>query len=116
MKKDLNKIFISGIIIFIGLVIFKFIPMIVFGNEILFDASAHIAISMFILYVIWLFIDHNKKWRIPYLIFSFFVLTVISVQRIINFKHNDLGILFGFFLGVIAILVSRGNELKHVFK
>ena len=52
MKEEIRKLIISGVIILIGLVILKYIPMDIFGEGILFDASAHIVISMFILYIL----------------------------------------------------------------
>jgi hypothetical protein len=113
MKEKIKKIFIVGIIISIGLILFKLLPMLIFGNDILFDASAHISIAIFVLYILWFFIDQNRSWRIPYFIFAFFVLTVISIQRIINNSHNDIGLLSGLVLGILGIGVAEWKKIKN---
>ena len=90
MKKEFKKIIISGVVVLVGLILLKFIPMFLFGNNILYDASAHIALAVLVLYILWFFIDQNKNWRIPFFIFAFMVLTIISLQRIVNYSHNDI--------------------------
>ena len=116
INKNIKKIIISGIIIVIGLTIFKLIPMEIWGMKILFDASAHIAIAIFLLYITWFFIDQNKSWRIPYFIFCFLVLAIISMQRIITQNHNDLGLLEGLIIGIIAIGIAEWKSLKNKLK
>lgn len=108
----LKKIGIAGLVIFVGLLIFKYLPMRIWGKDILFDASAHIATAIFVLYILWFFVDQNKTWRIPYLIFAFLVLAIISLQRIITFAHNDVGLLLGLILGIVAIAISQWRRIK----
>lgn len=111
-KKQFKWIISTFFIMVLGLIILKFFPMEIYGKDILFDASAHIVVAGFILYVFWFFIDQNKNWRVPYLVFSFVALGVISVQRILRGKHNDIGILLGFFILFIGIVVPRWKKFK----
>jgi hypothetical protein len=106
----------AGIIMVVGLVLFKVIPMEIFGKDIKFDASAHITITMFVLYVIWFFIDQNKSWRTTFLIFSLVVLSIIALQRMMVDAHNDIGLLGGLCLSVVAIVYSRKKYFKDKFR
>jgi len=99
----LRELVTAALITYVGLLVFKFIPMSIFGRDILFDASGHIAIAMFVLYALWFFIDQNKSWHTPYYIFCAVVLCIISFQRLLDQEHNDVGLLLGFLLGAIAI-------------
>jgi len=90
--------------------------MYLFGKDILFDASLHIATAVWVLYIIWFFIDQNKNWRIPYLIFCFLVLTIISTQRILANAHDDIGLLLGLLIGLIAIGIAEYKTLKKKIK
>jgi len=54
--EQIKKILVAGIVIAIGLIIFKYLPMFIFGKNILFDASSHVAWTIFLLYIIWFFI------------------------------------------------------------
>lgn len=101
----------TAIIMIIGLLLLKFVPMKIFGVDILFDASMHITIACFILYTLYLFIK-DKKWRIPYFILAFAILVIISIQRIISDKHNDVGLLLGLAVSLIAIMAPRWKEVK----
>ena len=85
----------------------------IWGDAILFDASAHISIAMFVLYILWFFIDQNKPWRIPFFVFSAIVLAIISLQRIITLAHNDTGLLLGLILGIIAIGASQWDAIRE---
>ena len=96
----------------IGLFVFKFLPMKIFGSNILYDASFHITLSIFCLYIVWFFIDQNISWRIPYFIFSVLVLFVVSVQRILVDAHNDIGLLLGLVIGVFSIYIAERKSLK----
>ncbi|MFH1787544.1 MAG: hypothetical protein ABH811_02025 [archaeon] len=116
MNKQLKKIILTAMIMTIGLLLLKFIPMEFFGSEILFDASMHFVIVSFCLYILYFFIEKNKTWRIPYFIFAAAVLIVVSIHRIISNKHNDLGLLLGLIISIIAILIPRWNKLKKRFK
>lgn len=106
----------AGSIMFIGLFLFKYIPMQIFGEHIKFDASAHITITIFFLYIIWFFIDQNKSWRTVFFIFSFLVLAIVSIQRILVDAHNDFGLLAGLILSVCAIVFSQKRFFKNKFK
>ncbi len=113
---QIQQILIAGAVTAIGLLLFKYLPMSLWGRDILFDASGHIASAIFVLYVAWFFIDQNKSWRLPFFIFSAMVLIVISLQRIIDSAHNDIGLLLGLTLGLAAIGVSRWKTIKKRIK
>lgn len=120
MNKKVNgqikSIVTVGIIMFFGLVFLKLIPMYIWGWDIKFDASAHITITMFFLYILWFFIDQNKHWHTLFWVFSIVVLAIVSIQRILVDAHNDIGLLLGFLLSVSAILYAQRNKLKGKFK
>ena len=88
----------------------------IYGDGILFDASAHIVIACFVLYFFWFFVDENKNLRIPYLIFSFAVLVVIALQRIVRSKHDEFGLIIGLVISLIAISLPRIKEIKKGIK
>lgn len=113
---QVKQIIIAGLITAIGLLLFKYLPMSLWGRDILFDASGHIASAIFVLYVAWFFIDQNKSWRLPFFIFSAMVLIVISLQRIVDNAHNDIGLLLGLTLGLVAIGTSRWRTIKKRLK
>lgn len=106
-KRKIRSLIICLVIMAILLFLFKFLPMRFFGDEILFDASMHIVVASFILYLIWFFIDKNKSWKIPYLLFSIFVLFVISIQRLLANAHNDVGLLAGLIISIVSIVISN---------
>jgi hypothetical protein len=112
-KKQISILFKAFSVMFIGLFLFKWVPMQIWGENILFDASAHITIAIFILYVIWFFIDQNKKMHTPFFVFSFLVLAIISLQRVLIDAHNDIGLLAGLIISVSAILYSQFDFLKE---
>ncbi len=109
----IRRITTAGVLIVIGLFLFKFIPMQIWGSAILFDASAHIAIALFVFYILWFFIDQNQTWRVPFFLFVFLVLAIISIQRILVFAHNDTGLLLGFLLGIGAIAISQWDRIGN---
>jgi len=111
-KQQLIWILWTTIIMIIGLIIFKYIPMYIYGKDILFDASSHMVWTSFGLYVIWFFIDQKKSWRIPYFIFSGVVLIIMGIQRIIVRQHNELGVMLGLTIVAIAIIIPRWREFK----
>lgn len=115
-EQQIRELFFTLFLMIIGLILFKYIPMYLFGENILFDASMHIVLASFILYVLYFFVDQNKSWRIPYFIFALAVLIIISVQRIISNAHNDLGLLVGFVISIISIIIPRWKELNKKFK
>ncbi len=103
----------AAIVMALGLLLFKYIPMQIWGDEILFDSSAHITIAIFILYTLWFFIDQKKSWHIPFFLFSFLVLAVVSMQRILDNAHNDIGLLGGLVISVSAIIYSQFSKFKR---
>ena len=112
----LNSILTAGFFMVVGILLFKFLPMKIFGDDILFDASLHLVSAMFILYICWYFVDQNKSWRIPYLVFCFAVLVVVSFQRIYAGAHDDFGLLTGFLVGAISIFISRWGYFSGKFR
>lgn len=115
-KRKIWSLVIAAAIMAVGLILFKLMLMEIFGRNILFDASMHLTIAMFILYVGWYFIDQNKSWRVPYFIFSLAVITIISVQRVLVNAHNDVGLLGGFLLSIVAIIISRWHYFHNKFE
>lgn len=109
---QIRQILIAGLVTAVGLLVFKYIPMWIWGSNILFDASGHIAGAIFVLYAAWFFIDQNKQWRAPFFIFAGLVLVVIALQRIVANAHNDVGLLLGLTIGIVAIGVSRRKDVK----
>ncbi|MBS3077178.1 hypothetical protein J4233_02800 [Candidatus Pacearchaeota archaeon] len=122
MKKELSlerkilSLAIAAVIMALGLLLFKFVPMSLFGRDILFDASMHLTIAIFILYVVWYFVDQNKNWRAPYFFLSLTVIVIISVQRVLVNAHNDVGLLVGFAISAIAIIISRWRYFQGKFE
>jgi len=115
MQNKLKKILKAAIITAIGLILLKYIPMKIFGPNILFDASSHVSITMFCLYLIWITIEYRKTWKVPYLILSFSVIIIISIQRIFIKAHNEVGILLGIAIGILSILFAE-NYYKVLLK
>ncbi len=116
-KKDkIQKIIIAGIVSLFGIIFLKYIPMKIFGQNILFDASSHITTTIFILYICWFFIENNKTWRIPFFIASASILTIVAFQRIITNNHDDIGILLGFFIGALSIYISNWKTIHNKIK
>jgi hypothetical protein len=115
-QEKLNALIRAGLVMFVGLIILKLLPMQIFGQDIKFDASAHITITMFLLYFIWFFIDQNKSWRTIYFIFALAVISIISIQRILVDAHNDIGLLLGLLLSLFAIIHSQKKYFKDKFK
>lgn len=111
-KNQIKILIKAACVIFLGLFLLKWIPMEIWGDHILFDASFHLSLAIFFLYVIWFFIDQNKKMRIPFFLFSFLVLSIISLQRIEANAHNDIGLLAGLIISVSAILYSQFDKFK----
>ena len=111
-SKKLKSLVIAGLIMALGLFVFKFLPMQIWGSEILFDASFHITATIFVLFVLWYFIDQNKKWRMPFLAVALAVVFIVAIQRILVDAHNDIGLLVGVVISVAAIAVARRDYFK----
>ncbi len=112
-QEQIKRIFLTFVFMLIGLFLFKFYPMSIYGKDILFDSSAHIVFASFILYILYFFIDQNKQWSVPFFVFSFFVLVVISFQRIYENAHNDIGILIGFLIALISIAIPNWKLIRN---
>ena len=113
-KIKLKQIIYTFILMIIGLILFKHIPMYIYGKDILFDASRHVVALSFGLYFLYYLIFQDKEeLKIPYLIFSAMLLGIIAVQRIIVGEHNEYGILLGFFVAGISILTPIWNKIRR---
>lgn len=116
IKEQIKKIILAGIVIYSGIFLFKLIPMQIFGEHILFDASFHLSTAIFILYIFWFFVDQNKKWRTIYFFFSMLILAIIAFQRILTNNHNDFGLLLGLVIGALGIGIAEIKQLKGKLK
>ncbi len=110
-KYRLKELILTGIIMALGLLLLKFLPMKIFREDILFDASMHITIACFILYGLYLFIK-DVYLKFGYFVFALAVLIIISFQRIIINAHNDTGLIIGLVLSLVSILIPRWKEVK----
>lgn len=108
-KNDLRKFLMVAMLMALGLILFKYIPMNLYGKNILFDASQHITTTFFLLYVIWFFLPKNKKWKTSFYIFSITALVLVSIQRIIAHAHNPIGLILGVALSLISIFIAEKN-------
>ena len=106
-RQKILSLLVCYVLMISGLLLFKFIPMYFYGANILFDASAHVVFTSFVLYCGWYFIDRHATLRIPYLLLAMSILVVLSIQRLLVGAHNDVGILLGWGISVVAIVVSR---------
>ena len=106
MKKKLKELIIPAILIALGLLIFKYLPMDIFGENILFDASAHMAWISFMLYSIYIFIK-DKSFQIPYIVLSTIILILVGIQRIVSYHHNYFGVSFGLAISIASIYISK---------
>lgn len=112
--KKIISIFICFFIMVIGLGLFKYLPMQVYGENILFDASAHVVWTSFLLYTFWLVVEKHNKLRIPFFVVAWVVLVAISMERLIIGAHNLIGVALGFGISFIAVAISRwNNSNKH---
>jgi len=115
-SRHIRELTIAGSITAAGLILFKYVPMSLFGRDILFDASGHLAIAIFVLYVLWFFVDQDQQWHLPFFLFAAVVLSIIAFQRIADNEHNDVGLLLGLILGLAAVGTAEwpkiGKRLK----
>lgn len=113
VKQKIKLAVWTAAIMFVGLIIFKYIPMAIWGKDILFDASSHVAWTTWGLYAIFLFIISTKKsWKVPYFIIAGLIIIAMAIQRIIAHEHNLIGVLLGFAVVTSAILIPRWKEIK----
>lgn len=101
-NKNLVKIILVSVFMFVGILVLKFLPMKIFGPDILFDASLHLTATILILYSIWLFIEHEKKNKL-FLIGVIIVTALVSLQRILVQAHDIAGLLGGYFISLASI-------------
>lgn len=111
-KTEQQLIWISytAILMVIGLIFFKYLPMYLSEGNILYDASYHVLFTILLLYILWFFIDQKKSWRIPYFIFSGALIIIVSLQRIIVQEHNEVGIILALLIGAVSIIIPRWKE------
>jgi len=111
-KTEQQLIWISytAILMVIGLIFFKYLPMYLSEGNILYDASYHVLFTILLLYILWFFIDQKKSWRIPYFIFSGVLIIIVSLQRIIAQEHNEVGIMLALLIGAVSIIIPRWKE------
>lgn len=109
-KQQLIWIAYTTLLMIVGIVLFKYLPMYLFDNSILYDASYHVLFTILLLYILWFFIDQKKSWRIPYFIFSGALIIIVSLQRIIAQEHNEVGIILALIIGAISIVIPRWKE------
>lgn len=115
-RKQIIWILWTTIIIAIGLILFKYIPMYFYGKDILWDASSHVAWTCWGLYFVWFFVGQKKFWKILYLIFSAAVIIIMSIQRIIANQHNEIGVSLGLVIAALAMIIPRWKEFKKGVK
>jgi ABC-type iron transport system FetAB permease component len=114
MKIQFKHLIYTAILMTIGTLVFKSLPMYLYGEDILFDASRHIIVLSFGLYFLYyLFIQNKESWKLNYVIFSSMILGVIAVQRILAVAHNEYGVLMGFAVAGFSIFLPLWLEGKR---
>lgn len=86
--------------------------MYIWGSDIRFDASLHLAFTFFILYIFWFFIDQSPELHFPFFLIAILVLFIISIQRLLVFAHSDIGLLLGLSISIFSIAVAERRELR----
>jgi hypothetical protein len=112
VKKKIRWIILTTVIMIFGLILFKYIPMYIYGNNILYDASSHIIWTSWGLYVLWLLISPKRFWKAIYFIIAGAVIVIMAIQRINVGAHNILGVVLGLAIAAIAIEIPRWNEFS----
>lgn len=115
-RQQLIWIAYTTLLMIVGLALFKYIPMYLLDNNILYDASYHVVFIILALYILWFFIDQKKSWRIPYFIFAGALIIIVSIQRIIVNEHNEVGIILALLIGFVSIVIPRWKEFKGGIK
>ncbi len=87
------------------LILFKYYPMDLFGEDILFDASMHVTVTIFFLFSIWMFVP-RKIYGKYFLSFATFIVLLMSIQRIMVGKHDYIGVSLGVILSCFSIWLS----------
>ena len=107
ITKKVESLGYTILIMILGLVVFKCLPMLIWGKYILWDASTHIVLLSLILYVIYLIFEHNKYMRFIYVLFAIVALVFVGVQRYASMQHNLIGIVLGLLIAFFAIYIPR---------
>lgn len=115
-KEQLHKLGIALSITLLGLLLLKYVPMMIFGQKILYDASAHVALTIFVLYGCWFFIDQNKTWRVPFFTVATGITVTVAIQRLIAHEHNEVGILLGMVVALLGIIAAEKELFKKGLK
>jgi len=115
-KEQINHIVLTAVLMCLGLLTFKYLPESIYGRDILFDASQHVTIAIFTLYVFYFFIDQTKSWRIPYFLISAAIIIIIAIQRIYMQAHNEIGILLALFISALSIYISHWKYFNSNLK
>ena len=96
------------VVMIIGLLLFKYMPQNYYGSNITFDASGHVTVAIFLLYIGWYFIDQNPaSWRYIYLAFAAAVTAVVAVERFIAGAHDVVGVGLALIISLGGIMISR---------
>ena len=114
--QKIKNIIFTGLIMILGLILLKYIPMYIWGKNILFDASAHLTITIFIIYVGYLFIEKSKRLKKYYIPLSMSAITIVAIDRIITNNHNYIGLLLGLFISLLAIYLTNHKKLNGEIK
>jgi len=114
--EQIERISFALILMVCGIILFKFIPIYIWGNDILFDASFHIIFAFLVLYVLWFFVDQNPRMHFPFFLLSILILYIISIQRISVSAHNDIGLLLGMVVALSSIGYAERKKLKGVLE
>jgi len=111
-SQKLHRIVTSIFVAAVGLLLFKLVPMVMWGTTIEFDASFHVTAVTLAMYVLWFFIDQNPKWRTPFFSIATAVVLVVAIQRLLVDAHSDIGILLALAVGVIAIGAAEWDSIR----
>ena len=112
VRKQITWILWTTIIMISGMILLKYIPMYLYGKDILYDASNHVLWTIWGLYIVWFFVDQKKSWRLPYFVFAGALVIIIAIQRIIANQHNEVGIILALIIAWLAIVAPRWGEFK----
>lgn len=105
-KKNVKRLVITAIFIFIFIALLKFIPMDSYGQNIKFDASLHLSATIFILYSLWIFF-WKRNFSKTFLAIAIVSVAVVSFQRIYVGAHDLFGLVSGFLLSAISIVLAE---------
>ena len=115
-EEQIQRISIAFTLMACGIFLLKYIPMYIWGTDILFDASLHIVSAFFVLYVLWFFVDQNPRMHFPFFLLSILILYIVAIQRIAVYAHNDVGLLLGLGIALLSIGYAERENLKGAFK